>query len=102
MKINLVCEGGGIKGFRKAALSAGMQGAFGSALNAGLKGFDNTSSNVRANSWYAQNIAMRNQMNDVKSTHGLGKYNKYNGELVINEEDKKISISIILNILYDK
>ena len=27
---------------------------------------------------------------------------KYNGELVINEEDKKISISIILNILYDK
>ena len=28
--------------------------------------------------------------------------NKYNGELVINEEDKKISISIILNILYDK
>ena len=28
--------------------------------------------------------------------------NKYNGELVINEEDKKISISIILNILSDK
>lgn len=74
-------EGGGIKGFRKAALSAGMQGAFGSALNAGLKGFDNASSNVRANSWYAQNIAMRNQMNDIKSTHGLGKYNKYYGEL---------------------